>query len=107
MANTDHGSGRFSAAAIGGGTSRTLLVTGDPDTVISAALAVGASVTWRPGGRTNGKVSDAGPEETAHGLKIIPVAAFGLTLAERRKAALGHLALPGRPVTQNLHYLSH
>jgi len=75
VANTDHGSGRFSAAAIGGGTSRTLLVTGDPDTVISAALAAGASVTWRPGGRTNGKVSDAGPEETAHGLKIIPVAA--------------------------------
>jgi len=51
VANTDHGSGRFSAAAIGGGTSRTLLVTGDPDTVISAALAAGASVTWRPGGR--------------------------------------------------------
>jgi len=39
VANTDYGRGRFSAVAIGGGTSRTLLVTGDPDSVISAALA--------------------------------------------------------------------
>ena len=49
VANTDHGMGRFSAAAIGGGTSRTLLVTGDPDTVISAALAAGAIVTSAAG----------------------------------------------------------
>jgi len=39
VANTDYGRGRFSAVAIGGGTSRTLLVTGDPDSVISAAPA--------------------------------------------------------------------
>jgi PhnB protein len=37
--------GRFSAAAIDGGTSRTLLVTGDPDNMVSAALAAGATVT--------------------------------------------------------------
>jgi hypothetical protein len=37
VANTDPGKGRFSAVAIGGGTSRTLLVTGDPDTMVSAA----------------------------------------------------------------------
>jgi PhnB protein len=49
VANSDHGTGRFSAAAIGGGTSRTLLVTGDPDTVISAALAAGATVTSAAG----------------------------------------------------------
>jgi PhnB protein len=45
VANTDPEQGRFSAAAIGGGTSRTLLVTSDPDTVIGAALAAGATIT--------------------------------------------------------------
>jgi PhnB protein len=45
VANTDPGRGRFSATAIGGGTSRTLLVTGDLDYVVSAALAAGATVT--------------------------------------------------------------
>jgi PhnB protein len=45
VANADHGRGRFSAAAIGGSTSRALLVTGDPDNVVSAALAAGAIVT--------------------------------------------------------------
>jgi PhnB protein len=45
VANTDPGRGRLSAAAIGGGTSRTLLLTGDPDTVIAAAFAAGATVT--------------------------------------------------------------
>ena len=45
VANTDPGRGRFSAAAIGGGTSRTLLVTGDPDSMVSAALAAGATAT--------------------------------------------------------------
>jgi len=45
VANTDPGQGRFSAVAIGGGTSRTLLVTGDPDTMVSAARAAGATVT--------------------------------------------------------------
>jgi PhnB protein len=53
VANTDHERGRFSAAAIGGGTSRTLLVTSDPDTVISAALAAGATVT-SPAGDEHG-----------------------------------------------------
>ena len=59
VANTDPGQGRFSAVAIGGGTSRTLLVTGDPDTMVSAARAAGATVTspasdehgWRRGRR--------------------------------------------------------
>jgi PhnB protein len=45
VANTDPGRGRFSATAIGGGTSRALLVTGDLDYVVSAALAAGATVT--------------------------------------------------------------
>jgi PhnB protein len=45
VANTDPGRGRFSAAVIGGGTSRTLLVTGDPDNMVSAALAAGATAT--------------------------------------------------------------
>jgi hypothetical protein len=45
VANADHGRGRFSAAAIGGSTSRALLVTGDPDNMVSAALAAGATVT--------------------------------------------------------------
>ena len=49
VANTDYGRGRFSAVGIGGGTSRTLLVTGDPDSVISAALAAGATVTSAAG----------------------------------------------------------
>ncbi len=57
VASADPEKSRFSAAAIGGGTSRTLLVTGDPDSMVSAALAAGATATspagdehrWRPG----------------------------------------------------------
>ena len=45
VANTDPGRGRFSAAAIGGGTSRTLLVVDDPDAVVRAASSAGATVT--------------------------------------------------------------
>jgi PhnB protein len=45
VASADPEKGRFSAAAIDGGTSRTLLVTGDPDNMVSAAFAVGATVT--------------------------------------------------------------
>ena len=52
VASADPEKGRFSAAAIGGGTSRTLLVTGDPDTMVSAALAV-ATVT-SPAGDEHG-----------------------------------------------------
>jgi PhnB protein len=37
--------GRFSPRAIGGGTSRTLLVVGDPDAVLAAAVAAGAVAT--------------------------------------------------------------
>lgn len=61
VANTDHGRGRFSAVAIGGGTSRTLLVTSDPDSVISAALAAGATVTSAAGdehGWRLGRITD-------------------------------------------------
>jgi PhnB protein len=45
--------GRFSAAAIGGGTSRTLLVVDDPDNMVSAARAAGAAVT-SPAGDEHG-----------------------------------------------------
>ena len=45
MASADPEKGRFSAAAIDGGTSRTLLVTGDPDNMVSVASAAGATVT--------------------------------------------------------------
>jgi len=61
VANTDPGQGRFSAVAIGGGTSRTLLVTGDPDTMVSAARAAGATVTSPPGdehGWRLGRITD-------------------------------------------------
>jgi PhnB protein len=34
--------GRFSPKAIGGGTSRTLLVVEDPDSVVTRAVAAGA-----------------------------------------------------------------
>ena len=53
VANADPEKGRFSAAAIDGGTSRTLLVTADPDHVVSAALAAGATVT-SPAGDEHG-----------------------------------------------------
>jgi PhnB protein len=36
------GMGRFSPRAVGGGTSRTLLVVDDPDTVLKRAVAAGA-----------------------------------------------------------------
>ena len=61
VANTDPSRGRLSAAAIGGGTSRTLLVTGDPDTMVSAARAAGATVTSTPGdehGWRLGRITD-------------------------------------------------
>ena len=45
VAKADPGRGRFSAAVIGGGTSRTLLVVDDPDSVVSAARDAGATVT--------------------------------------------------------------
>jgi PhnB protein len=35
--------GRFSPSAIGGGTSRTLLVVDDPDSVVQKAVAAGAT----------------------------------------------------------------
>jgi PhnB protein len=53
VANADPERGRFSAAAIGGSTSRTLLVVDDPDNVVSAALAAGATVT-APAGDEHG-----------------------------------------------------
>ena len=61
VASADPEKGRFSAAAIDGGTSRTLLVTGDPDNMVSAAFAAGATVTspvddehgWRLGRSTD------------------------------------------------------
>jgi PhnB protein len=44
IANADPRTGRFSPAAIGGGTSRTQLVVEDPDTVVQAALSAGATL---------------------------------------------------------------
>jgi PhnB protein len=55
VASADPGRGRSSAAAIGGGTSRTLLVTGDPDNMVSAALAAVATVT-SPAGDEHGRL---------------------------------------------------
>ena len=43
VAAADHERKRFSPAAIGGATGRTLLVTDDPDAMFSQALAAGAS----------------------------------------------------------------
>jgi PhnB protein len=37
--------GRFSARALGGGTSRTLLVVDDPDSVLESAVTAGAVAT--------------------------------------------------------------
>jgi PhnB protein len=53
VAKADPGRGRFSAAVIGGGTSRTLLVTGVADSVVSAARDAGATVT-SPAGDEHG-----------------------------------------------------
>jgi PhnB protein len=44
IAAAAHEMGRFSPAAIGGGTSRTLLVVDDPDATVAAALSAGAVV---------------------------------------------------------------
>ena len=45
IANADAENGRFHPAALGGGTSRTLLVVDDPDAVVEAASGAGATVT--------------------------------------------------------------
>jgi PhnB protein len=42
VAAAGRGMGRFSPKAIGGGTSRTLLVVEDPDAVVRSAVAAGA-----------------------------------------------------------------
>jgi PhnB protein len=41
----DPSSGRFSPADLKGGTSRTLLVVDDPDSVVQTAVAAGANAT--------------------------------------------------------------
>lgn len=41
----DPGSGRFSPADLKGGTSRTLLVVDDPDSMVQTAVAAGAKAT--------------------------------------------------------------
>ena len=43
VASAGPGRGRFSPTAIGGSTSRTLLVVEDPDAVLKAAIAAGAA----------------------------------------------------------------
>jgi PhnB protein len=45
IANADAENGRCHPAALGGGTSRTLLVVDDPDAVVEAASGAGATVT--------------------------------------------------------------
>lgn len=61
VANADPAAGRFSPVAIGGGTSRTLLVVDDPDTVVQAAIAAGAALTSPTGdehGWRIGRITD-------------------------------------------------
>jgi PhnB protein len=43
VATAGSGAGRFSPAAIGGATSRTLLVVDDPDAVVAQAVGAGAA----------------------------------------------------------------
>lgn len=45
VAGTSAEMGRLSALAMGGATSRTLLVTDDPDDVVRRAVAAGATLT--------------------------------------------------------------
>jgi PhnB protein len=59
IANADAENGRFHPAALGGGTSRTLLVVDDPDTVVEAASGAGATVT--------SPVIWSGPTDTSRG----------------------------------------
>jgi PhnB protein len=54
VASADPEKGRFSAAAIDGGTSRTLLVTSDPDNMVSAAFAAGGATVTSPVGDEHG-----------------------------------------------------
>jgi PhnB protein len=49
VVSADAGAGRFSPHAIGGTTSRTLLVVDDPDAVVGQAAASGAIVTSQVG----------------------------------------------------------
>lgn len=61
IANADPRSGRFSPAAIGGGTSRTLLVVDNPDAIVQAARTAGATVTTPVGdehGWRLGRITD-------------------------------------------------
>ena len=45
VASASSDAGRFNPTAIGGTTSRTLLVVGDPDAIHAQALAAGATAT--------------------------------------------------------------
>ncbi len=45
IANADPENQRFNPTAIGGGTSRTLLIVDDPDAVVQAASTAGATIT--------------------------------------------------------------
>jgi PhnB protein len=49
VVSADARAGRFSPQAIGGTTSRTLLVVADPDAVVDRAAASGAAVTSQVG----------------------------------------------------------
>jgi PhnB protein len=53
VASADASRGRFSPLAIGGGTSRTLLVVEDPDRVLARAVRAGATET-SPAGDEHG-----------------------------------------------------
>ena len=61
VSNADPTTGRFNPATLGGTTTRTLLVVADPDTIVDAVGAAGATVTspvgdehgWRLGRLTD------------------------------------------------------
>jgi PhnB protein len=75
VASTGPGTGRFSPKAIGGGTSRTLLVVEDPDAVLTRAVAAGAAELSPVGdehGWRIGRVVDPFGHEWEIGKPIVP-----------------------------------
>jgi PhnB protein len=75
VASAGPGMGRFSPKAIGGGTSRTLLVVEDPDAVLKTAVAAGAAELSPVGdehGWRIGRVVDPFGHEWEIGTPIVP-----------------------------------
>ena len=75
VASAGPGMGRFSPKAIGGGTSRALLVVEDPDAVLTSAVAAGAAELSPVGeehGWRVGRVVDPFGHEWEIGKPIVP-----------------------------------